>query len=206
MNEVFIPSRRRFISHMPLLATSPLIYPSILNAREKELNYKSLKYITRLHPVRFVAGLIFDFFESIFVDFVSDVIVSSLYNGTRPSNVNIGRTRGTESTNSFLYPNYKASNVILGVSDYEAHKKRKIKILLKGLQQEDKFSKFIRYINDEKIRIKTTDREYSSVIGLDAEPDELFMIDYFQFESNKEEHYKNLISITGVDVFNNWSV
>lgn len=194
-------SRRKFITYT-IASTSLLLAPNIATANQ----YKNIVYLTRLHPVRFVAGLIFDIIRSVFVELAADTIVSALYKGQRPKGIILGNSNGMENMSEFRHANYKASAVILGVSDYEVHKKNKLRILLSNLTQEEKFNNVVAYLRDENIRIKTSGMEYSNLIGYDVEPDDLFALDYFQFPSHKERHYKNIIKISDSDTFKNWSI
>lgn len=211
MNEIIMMhSRRRFISYIPLLVAGGFVYPSIVfgNTKNDSPDYRAIRYIMRLHPVRFVAGLIFDVIESVLSDFVSSTILSKLINNPSSSfkNIKVGSTEGFERAADFKHPNYKASNVILGVSNYENHKKRVLKVLLKNTEQEKKFNDLLYYLRSEKIRIKTSETEYSFPLGAYTEPDDLFMIDYLQIDKNHEEHYKEIIDISGSKIFKYWSI
>lgn len=195
-------SRRKFITYTAASTAGLLISPtSTVIARDTDV-----LSLMRLHPVRFVAGLVFDIFKSVIVELAKDAIVSALYSGHRPTDIKLGTSDGMESVGDFKHPNYKASAVILGVSDYEAHRKRKLKLLLESELQADRFSKLVEYLRDEKIRIKTSEMEYSYPVEFDIEPDDLFMLDYFQMDSHAEAHYKNLIELTGSTAFREWSI
>jgi len=195
-------SRRKFIAYTTA-STAGLLISSNSAVIARDADVFSLM---RLHPVRFVAGLVFDIFRSVVVELAKDAIVSALYSGHRPTGVRLANSHGMESVGDFKHPNYKASAIILGVSDYEAHRRRKLKLLLESELQGNRFRKLVEYLRDERIRIKTSEMEYSYPIGLDIEPDDLFMLDYFQIRSNTETHYKNLIDLTGSTAFKEWSV
>lgn len=185
-------SRRQFLTFS--LANS-LLYNTAFPSRDNIL------LIARLHPVRFLAGLIFDFIESVFVELAKDFVVNSLLGGNFPNDIRLSRTSGYERAGDFMHPNYIASNIILGVSDYEIYKSRKLRLTLNKVAQERRFGDIVSYLNSEKIRIKTNESEYSFLVGLDTDPNDFFMIDYFQMERNQHSHYKNLIEITQTEIF-----
>lgn len=161
--------------------------------------------LMRLHPVRFVAGLVFDVAMAVVVEFAKDAIVAALRDGNRPV-VALGRSSGTERASEFQHANYKASVVVLGVADYEAYRARQLRLLLNNPQQMQRYQVALDYLRDERIRIKLADREYSQPAGADTVPDDLFTMDYFQMDNHQEQHYRNLLAATGTSAFDDWRV
>lgn len=167
--------------------------------------------LLRLHPVRFFAGLVFDFARAVLVDFASDAVVAALREGRRPLHVVLGesKSRGEESAAEFRHTNYKASTVVLGVADYEAYKERELRLLLTDPQQKARFQTMVDYLRSEGIRVKLAGASKSDPLDSRVSPDNpdaLFMLDYIQMEKHQADHYRNLIAATGTTAFNNWSV
>lgn len=161
--------------------------------------------LMRLHPVRFIAGLVFDVAKAVLVDFASGEIVEWLQGGKRPSGIALGSTDGMESVAEFRHTPYKASTVVLGVADYEVYKQQQLRLLLNDPLQKARFQMLLDYLQAEKIRVKLAGAEKSDAVG-GLSADELFTLDYIQMEKHQAEHYRNLIAVTETTVFKNWSV
>ena len=161
--------------------------------------------LLRLHPVRFIAGLVFDVAKAVLVDFASDAVVTALRNGQRPANVALGSTSGTESAAAFHHTPYKASTVVLGVADYDVYKEQQLRLLLRDPQQIARFQTTLDYLKSENIRVKLAGADKSDAVG-GFSHDELFTLDYIQMEKHQEEHYRNLIVATKTTAFDGWSV
>lgn len=161
--------------------------------------------LMRLHPVRFIAGLVFDVAKAVLVDFASDAVVTALRNGQRPANVALGSTSGTESAAEFRHTPYKASTVVLGVADYDVYKEQQLRLLLSDPQQQARFQTTLDYMKSENIRVKLAGADKSDEVG-GFSPDAMFTLDYIQMEKHQEDHYRNLIAATKTTAFDQWSV
>lgn len=158
--------------------------------------------LLKLHPVRFVAGLIFNEVAPILVRWAVGGVVD-LFSGHRSS---YGSTSYGALTNEaqFNHPAYKAAIVTLGVADFEKHRQRQLRLLLNDAVDTERFGLVVHYLRDERISLKTAGTEISYLAGLDLEPDDLFTLDYFVMGDQPARHYKALENITKVDVFKQW--
>lgn len=161
--------------------------------------------LMKLHPVRFIAGLVFDVAKAVLVDFASDEIVDWVKGGNRPSRVALGSTDGMESAAEFRHTPYKASTVVLGVADAEVYKQQQLRLLLKDSLQKARFQAMLDYLRAEKIRVALAGSDKSDAVG-GLSADDFFTLNYIQMEKHQAEHYRNLIAVTETTAFNNWSV
>lgn len=152
-----------------------------------------------IHPVRYVAGLIFDALAPVLVRWAVNGVIELI-----KGNTNIcGFVQRNEVTKEkqFNHPAYKAAVVTLGVADYEQHRQRQLRLLLRENIDIDRFNLVRDYLRHEKISLKTTDMLISDTVGIDLEPDDLFRVEYFVMRSNDARHYRALEKITKVNVF-----
>ncbi len=163
---------------------------------------------TRLHPTRFVGGLILDIAEAVLVDLASGYIADQLRAGQiAVGTVTVSATvpQNEGGAGAFDHVGYKVSVVRLGVVDYRANQRRLLALLLKEPGQEARFAALRDYLRDERIRVKLADADYSQLPGVDLTPDDLFTLDYLDVSAERlPEHYRNLIQASGARVFDTW--
>lgn len=172
--------------------------------------------LLRLHPVRFVAGLVYDTARSVIVDVASKYIVDKLKEKHySPEEANkyfsssIRYCQGLcsgENTRSIQYVPYKASIVTLGISEYQPHIKREIIIELADELQISRYNIILDYLRDEKIPVKLPQWENVKILGADIEPDDMLNIERWTMSEYQENHYYNLIGATRTSSFQDWSV
>ncbi len=197
-------SRRRFICSSAALFGGALI-PSVTPA----LNMNYLQ-IQRLHPVRFIAGLVFNLAQAVVIKVVADEIVQALKQHDMQLLAKQARLETCDhgiciEGSNFQHPNYKASMVVLGVANYEAHKERQLRLLMEDQAQQERIRDTLQYLRDERIDVRLHGDLYSRRVSLDTEPDDLFTLDYLLMASHQEQHYMNLIDITGTQAFKGWN-
>ena len=203
-------SRHQFLAYTVASSTALLI-PNIAPAASFKITD-----LMRLHPVRFIAGLIFSIARSVVVRMASDYLVTTLrqqvITGHKANQlygnkiVSCSGNDCQDNGNQFKHVNYKASVITLGVADYREHEQRQLALLLQSEPQTARFQATLDYLRDEKIRIALAGMEYSQKVGLDTEPDDLFSIDYLKMNAHQSDHYHNLIQHTGTNAFKQWSV
>lgn len=159
--------------------------------------------IFKIQPARIVAGLIFDQVAPVAVRWVANG-VSSLMSGSYSSSYGNLSYGGLASESTFNHPAYKAAVVVLGVADYEAHRQRQLRLLLNDAVNVQRFGLIRDYFRDEKVLLKAIDKDLPYRVGMDFEPDDLFMLDYFEHSTYQAQHYKNLEEITQTTVFKQW--
>ncbi|MCI5146812.1 MAG: hypothetical protein D3923_15130 [Candidatus Electrothrix sp. AR3] len=175
--------------------------------------WSCIKYAVRLQPTRLIAGLIFDIGKAVVVSLVSDAIVSSLsrrhYSRSEAYRHFASSTRSTGlgslgNETHFKPVPYKASVITLGIADYELHPERTFKMELKSEAEKQRFETVLRYLQDERIKIKIAGMEYAKPANefSDLEPDDLLTLERWHLEGNKETHMKELIAATKVSAFN----
>ncbi len=173
--------------------------------------WSCIKYAARLQPTRLIAGLIFDVGKAVVVSLVSDAIVDSLSN-RRYSRSTAYRDFGSSTRSiglsslgneSFRPVPYKASVITLGIADYELHPKRKIKMKIESEAEEQRFATVLRYLQDERIKIKIADMKYAKPANElhYLEPDDLLTLERWHLKQHQETHMRNLIAATGVSAF-----
>lgn len=109
-------SRRQFLGY-GVASTAGLLLPTVSSA--KSMGIMSL---LRLHPVRFLVGLVFDIAKAVMVKLASNAIVHALH-GTSYSRLDAYRRYGGQlgscgknqcNDERFRHVNYKASVITLG--------------------------------------------------------------------------------------------
>jgi len=194
-DKIQILSRRETLKYA--LATPLLLTPLAANADR-------LMRITRLHPVRFIGGLIFDVAKSVVVDLIAEEIVEKIKEiRERPPVATLSQLPQNETT--FKHPVYKRAVVRLGLCAATEHKQREIALQLVDSEQNQRFGNLRDYFKDEKIRVKLAHDSYSHAVTVDTIPDDLFTLDYIAVdEKHRQRHYENMIEISGVKVFDEW--
>ena len=173
--------------------------------------WNCIKYAAKLQPTRLIAGLIFDVGKAVVVSLVSDAIVDSL-SSRRYSRSTAYRNFGSSTRSiglsslkneSFKPVPYKASVITLGIADYELHPKRKIKMKIESEEERRRFATVLRYLQDEKIKIKIADMKYAKPANelRYLEPDDLLTLERWHLRQYQETHVQNLIAATGVSAF-----
>lgn len=200
-------TRRQFMTYTAVGAAG-LMLPVVSEARM----WNWIRYAARLQPTRLLAGLIFDVGKAVVVSLVSDAIVDSLSSRRYSRSVAYSRFgSGVRSIGLSSLGNerdfrpipYKASVITLGIADYELHPKRKIKMELTSEAEKQRFATVLRYLQDERIRIKIADMGYAKPANEfgEIEPDDLLTLDRWHLQQHQETHLRNLITATGVSAF-----
>jgi hypothetical protein len=199
-------TRRQFMAYTAVGAAG-LMLPAVGEAGV----WSFIKYAARLQPTRFIAGLIFDMGKAVVVSLVSDAIVNSLSSrhysrsaayrdfGSGVRTVGLGSLK----SESFRPIPYKASVITLGIADYELHPKRKIRMKIEGEAEKQRFETVLRYLQDERIKIKIADMKYAKPANEFSylEPDDLLTLERWHLRQHQEIHVQNLIAATGVSAF-----
>jgi len=197
-------SRRDFVRLTIGSGLSLAALPHLAHASSWDYVKSSVRvafFTSRLHPGRFVAGVIFDGIYEVLVKPLTisayNTFVDSMGN-SRPELTSYQQLPRGEILNPF---HYKAAIVVYGVADYEEYKKNQIKIKLTRDIDLNRFAQIRDYLNDEKIRFRTKSSHLVSTVGHDLEPDELFDTEYFIYGKNEETHISNILSLTKNNVF-----
>ncbi|PID46490.1 MAG: hypothetical protein CSB47_03805 [Proteobacteria bacterium] len=196
-------SRRQFLGYSAATAGGILL-PAQSTARSM-----SWTALLRLHPVRFIGGLIFSLARAVVVKLASDMVVSALMKGIRGSSHDSATRLGVSDNlmgETFKHANYKASIITLGQSDYRVHEQRQLALALNDPAQLQRFQQALDYLRDEKIEVRLAGMSYARPLGSDTEPDDLCTIDLLKMNQHQRNHYHNLISATGTTAFKDWSV
>ena len=189
-------SRREFLKYS--LASGVIIL--IPTTQASFWNWGTL---LRLHPTRFIAGLIFDVAKAVFVRVASSAVVSYLSsNNSFPASYSPSFSSSLQiSEPTFRHAGYKTSIVSLSLATYEKDTTRIIRINIDKKQQVEKFINIRQYLTDEKIKIKLADKNVSYLASIEMEPDDFFTMDYMLLGANEIEHYKNLNQLSNSTVF-----
>ena len=199
-------TRRQFMAYTAAGAAGMM-----LPASSEAGIWSCIKYAARLQPTRLIAGLIFDMGKAVVVSLVSDAIVNSL-SSRRYSRSEAHRHfgSGTRSIGLASLENetfrpipYKASVITLGIADYDLHPQRKIKMKIESEAERRRFATVLRYLQDEKIKIKIAGMKYAKPADEfgEIEPDDLLTLERWHLLGNQEIHVKQLIAATGVSAF-----
>lgn len=175
---------------------------------------KLLRIVMRLHPARFVAGLVIDIATEVLVSLVSDKVVSDLRKGDRSEikALVLASTNGMETPEQFRHPNYKASLAVLGnVNVAPSANERQLSLLLEDEDQKKRFQKILTYLRSVEVRkdnprLQLAGMSITKEVPESLEPDDLFSLSLLRFDKNAPLHYQQLINITDNSVFKNWSV
>ena len=192
--------RRDFLKYSAVTTTT-IMFPQVVDANWFTKMVKTAWYCSKLNPVRFVAGLIFDEVAEVFLKPLAKKTFHHFVSGGSVSRSSIGsysRSSSIITSSTIQHEPYKASVVVYGKSDYEIEQERKKVILeLASRLDRERFATIQQYLKDEKIQLKLYDGVTVSTVGNDLTPSELFDIDYIKYGSiAQEEHIKNLLQYT----------
>ena len=205
--------RRTFLKYSTVTGTA-VMYPQSASARDwddiKRTGKKLVKtaiYCSRLNPVRFVAGLVFDgvkeayvkpLIKSAFNDFTSGKTVAK-------SSLSYYDSSSVTGAKTIEYEPYKASVVVYGVADYELYQQEQVRLELTRQFDKERFAQIQQYLKDEKAKLKLYNRDTTFRVGSDLEPNDLFNIDYISYKNATDEpiHIYELLKATDNKAFSN---
>jgi hypothetical protein len=192
--------RRDFLKYSAVTGTT-MMFPQLASSNEFTKLVKTAWHCSKLNPVRFIAGLIFDEVAEVFLKPLAKKTFNHFVNGGSVSRSLIGSYAKSSSiiTSSTIYHEpYKASVVVYGKSDYEIEQEQK-KVIVELVQNlnKERFSTIHQYLKEEKIELKLYDGVTVSTVGNDLTPSELFDIDYIKYGNiAQERHIQNLLKHT----------
>ena len=198
--------RRDFLKYSAV-TTSTMMFPSLATSKELDKMIKMAWYCSKLNPIRFVAGLIFDLIAEVFVKPLVKQAFLKFMNGHSISKNSLAYYDSSSVLEANkAYEPYKASTVVYGVADYEKYKegrREKLRLLLTGDNDTKRFNDITQYYKDEKVKLKLYDSKKLFVVGDYLEPTDLFDVDYVVYKdgSKEEDHSKNLLEITKNSAF-----
>jgi len=195
--------RRQFL-HYGMIGTTALMFPQFLSARgEFKRMVKGAIYCTKLNPVRFVAGLVFDEVKEVYLRPLVKSAFNEFVNGSSISKSSLSYYDSSSvlGANGIAHEPYKASVVVYGVADYELYKQKEVRLELKRKFDKERFSQIHQYLKDTKAQLQLYNRDMPFTVGSDLEPNELFNIDYIVFNSHQQKHYQNLLEATNNRIF-----
>lgn len=192
--------RRRFIQYGAITGTT-VLFPQLLSSNQVTNLVKTAWYCSKLNPVRFVAGLVFDEISEVYLKPLVHDAFKSFINGKSVSKSSLTYYSSSSSSirsSTIAHEPYKASVAIYGVVDYEKYKRDRIRLALKMEADLDRFKDICQFLKDEKVELKLYDLDIPFLVGNDLEPNELFNIDYIKFPTiqDKESYYQQLLKIT----------
>ena len=200
-------SRRQFLA-TSLAGIATLSLPTLVQARGIDL-----ALLTQMNPTRFIAGVLLSIAKSVIVQEASDAIVDALVDGKKWEQYKHSLTTcaGLCGRETLRPDNYKASIVVLGVTDYHAYKERErqkqLEILLDDKAQMQRFQNALDYLRDEHIEVQLANMEYAKVLGANVTPDQLLGIQgNLAAGRDQVQHYAGLIDATGTTAFNQWKI
>lgn len=193
--------QRRTFVHYSLVAGSAVLLPDVAEAGTLGRLYRAARFCTRLHPARFVAGLVFDGVSEVALRPVRRSRFRRFVKGVRlaKSTLEYFDSPSQMYSERFDHDPYKAATAIYGVSDYEVYAKarqERVRLLLTRDVDKRRFDQIVQYYRDERVKLKCFDEPKTFYVGRDLEPDDLFNIDYIAFKGEQRRHYENLLSLT----------
>jgi len=201
--------RRTFLKHSALTGTT-MIFPQLSTANEFTKMAKTAWYCSKLNPVRFVAGLVFDEIAEVYLKPLAMDIYHDFINGRKVSKSHLAYYNNSSSlTKTIKYEPYKASVAIYGVADYELYKKEQRHLALKREPDLKRFGEIQQYLKDEKVELKLYDWKTPFIVGNDLEPNDLFNIDYMSLGNNQQiinSKYAKLLEVTNNSSFKGFVV
>ena len=168
----------------------------------KEASAQSLCRIcklSRLHPARFVGGLIFD----LVVKEVAYSTISELVTSKRSSASSYIVKPQDLPANEYV----KGAYVVAGISDYDLYNDDRIRSLTKYYSQDDRIAKITQYFQRHDVKIKSAYTSISYPVTEYTAADDLLSVDYFKSDKidvRKDEFVEMLIDLTGVTALENW--
>jgi len=162
---------------------------------------KSAVYCSKLNPVRFFGGLVYDEVKPILVE-VADDIVDFIKGKLEISDLHYAGM-DTIRSKSIEHDPYKASVITLDTDKtaYRVLKNNQIELELKENYELNKFAQIQQYLKDEETIIKLYNKRRASSVGNDLTPDDLLNIEYISFGSNQRRHIEEVLKITNNNAF-----
>lgn len=194
--------RRTFMKYSAITGTT-MVFPQLATSNEFTKMMKAAWYCSKLNPVRFIAGLVFDeiaevflkpLIKSAFNDFTSGRSVSK-------SSLTYYTSSSVKEATKIEHEPYKASVVIYGVADYELYKQRELNLQLKRQYDKERFIKIRDYLKSEKAELQLYTHNTPIDVGDSLEPNDLFNVEQITFRKPHKEHYLNLLEETENRVF-----
>lgn len=164
---------------------------------------KGAIYCSKLNPVRFVTGIIYDELKPVIVDpiveYIEDFIKGKFIDLDKIKYATMTEVR----SKNIEHNPYKASIVILDrdKTSYNVKRNRDIEIELQRNYELNKFASIHQYLRDEKIRVKTYNSAYSSELGSDFTPDEMLSIESIALGKRKQRHLQEILKRTNNNTF-----
>lgn len=199
-NDVLSLPRRQLVKG---LALAPLAASGMMATPTLALSWSDIKYVLRLHLVRFVAGLIFDALEVVVVNYLK-----------RHSDGRYDSYAGLPNDkHNFQHREYKQAVVHIHPVDngmteaqYQAYKAQQRLQLSRDIDNE-RFETIVKHLMDTQTRIIQVGDNVSHKINAQIKADQLFNAKYIIFrDDNAERQYNELIEKTEVNVFNKLAV
>ena len=195
--------RRTFIKQSALMGTT-MMFPQLAQAdwtwKDTKKAVKTALYCSRLHPTRFISGLIFDKISEVYLEPLAKKAFNYFWNGHSYSKSNLSYYSSLSSiSSSGHYEEYKASTVIDGVADYEKYKenqRNKLRLLLTQQIDTKRFNDMRQYLQDEKVKIKLYDRPVYFEVSNALDVNNFFDIKHIVFDKHEEAHHQELLKLT----------
>lgn len=201
-NDAVSLPRRQLVKGLalaPLAVSGMMATPTLARG----LSWSDIKYVLRLHLVRFVAGLIFDVLEVVVVDYLKNHL-----NGRYDSYARLPNDK-----HNFQHREYKQAVVQIHPVDngmteaqYQAYKAQQRLQLSRDIDNQ-RFETIVKHLMDTQTRIISVGDNVSHKINAQIKADQLFNAKYIIFrDDNAERQYNELIEKTEVNVFNKLAV
>jgi len=157
---------------------------------------KTAVYCSKLNPVRFVGGLIYDEVKPIIVEAIDDM--TDFFKGQLGLSNIYYADMDTVRSKSIEHNPYKASIITLDTdkTTYRNLKNNQIELELQEKYELNKFASIHQYLKDEDIIIKLHNKRRASSVGSDLTPDDLFNIEYISFGNNERRHIQEILKNT----------
>jgi len=194
--------RREFLKYSAITGTT-MAFPQLATSNELTKIIKTAWYCSKLNPVRFIAGLIFDEVAEVFLK----PLIKSAFNdftsgrSVPKSSLSYYTSSSVKEATKIEHEPYKASVVIYGVVDYELYKQRELNLQLKRQYDKERFVKIRDYLKSEKAELQLYTYNTPIDIGDSLEPNDLFNVEQITFNKPHKEHYQNLLEETENQVF-----
>ena len=199
-------TRRDFIKY-GVVSGGVLLMPNVVYGfdwGDVKRDVKVAFYASKLNPVRFFAGLVFDEVADILLKPLVKYAYNRFINGHSYSRSSLDYYSTIPQNEVIKYEPYKASTIIYGVVDYEKYKKKqntKLLLALKRDKDNTRFKNISLYLKDEKAKLKLYNSHLAFRVQDSLDLTSLFELDYIVFNKHKERHYQNLLEITNNQSF-----
>ena len=164
---------------------------------------KGAIYCSKLNPVRFIGGIIYDELKPIIIDPLTDYLAGLFFGGKHISPSQLRYVAMSEARSRSIEHNpYKASIVVLDEdkTGYRVKKNREVEIELKRNYELNKFANIQQYLRDEKIKVKTYNG-IADTIGNDFTPNEMLNIETISFGKYADAHLEEILKATNNNTF-----